>query len=411
MRAKDLKGKLQKLPKTSGVYFFIGSRKKILYIGKATSLRERVKSYFNSDLADTRGRAIVKMVKEAKEVDYTKTDSVLEALILEANFIKQYKPAYNVRARDDKSFNYVVVTKEDFPRVLTVRGKDLSRKFPSRTRKYVFGPFPQGAVFKEAMRIIQKLFPYYDTAKPVTEITSKAGRGKLKFNQQLGLYPNMNISKSEYAQSIRHLKLFFDGKKAALVRQLKKEMVHYAGKQEFEKAGSLKRTIFALNHIQDVSLLKREVRELSAGGSVFRIEAYDIAHTSGMGRVGAMVVIQDGEPKKNDYRKFRIKGEGGGDTAALEETLERRLEHSEWHLPKLIVMDGGKAQLNTAKGILIKYGYRIPVVSVVKNERHQPREIFGDKNIKKEHEKEILLANYEVHRFVVSYHRKVRGKL
>jgi len=409
MQVKDLKRR--KLPDAPGVYFFVGTKSKILYIGKATSLRDRVKSYFNKDLLGARGPAIVKMVAEAKTVDYTKTDSVLEALILEAHFIKQFKPLYNIRSRDDKSFNYVVVTREEFPRIMVVRGKDLPSRFPPRTRKYVFGPFPSGLEFKEAMRLVRKLFPYYDTPVPVEEMTSKVQRGRLTFNRELGLYPSRGISKSEYARTIRHLVLFFEGKKSILLKQLTREMKQYAKQEVFEKAQQAKRTIFGLTHIQDISLLKREVRELGVGSTArggFRIEAYDIAHLGGRDRVGVMTVVEDDAAKKSDYRKFRIKAAGEGDTKALEEILERRLAHSEWPLPQLIVMDGGKAQLAFAKAILVRYGYRIPVVSVVKDNRHRPREILGDKRARQTHERSILLANREAHRFAISFHRRLR---
>jgi len=412
MKYKDVQKK--KLPDKPGVYFFRGPKKKILYIGKATSLCERVKSYFGKDLEKTRGGLIVGMVKEAQSIDYTQTDSVLEALILEAYLIKKYRPRYNTEGKDDKSFNYVVITEEEFPRVLIVRGKDLQKgTFPSGDIQYLFGPFPHGGIFKEAMKLIRKMFPFRDKCSPYVGHRMSNNLSKPCFNRQIGLCPGVctgEISKKEYAQSIRHLKLFFEGKKRALMKKLQQEMKAYAKQQKFEKAWKIKKTIFSLNHIQDVALLKQELPQGRPLGNK-RIEGYDVAHISGMSSVGVMVVIEGREVKKSDYRKFKIKNsKKGDDTGALKEVITRRLGHNEWQLPTLIVVDGGVAQKNTALKVLKEYGYQIPVVSVVKDERHRPREILGEKRFRIKYEKEILLVNSEAHRFAVQYHRKLRSK-
>ena len=178
--------KKTKIPDTPGVYFFLGPRKKILYIGKATSLRDRVRSYFTSDIKEKRSELIEKMVAEAKSVEYTETDSVLEALILETNLIRTHKPHYNTRSKDDKSYNHLVITEEEFPRVLVVRGKDLTEKFSGNEIKYEFGPFPSGQLFREALKIVRSLFQFYDTKSPVGNEKSKFARGKVDFNRQIG---------------------------------------------------------------------------------------------------------------------------------------------------------------------------------------------------------------------------------
>lgn len=401
---------MKKLPDSPGVYFFLGGKKEILYIGKATSLKDRVKSYFSRDLHEARGPVIVKMVDEAVDVDYRETDSVLEALILEASLIKTHAPKYNAREKDDKSYNYLVITKEDYPRVLVVRGKDLDQTFKPKDVKYLFGPFPQGGLFKEAMKIVRRIFPFGDTCTPFDPDNTKKARPC--FNAQIGLCPGVcsgAISKVEYARTINHIRLFFEGKKGQLRKQLEREMGMYAKKQEFEKAQRVKKQLFAIDHINDVTLLKREVRDLPRAGRVFRIEAYDIAHVSGRDMVGVMVVVEDGEIKKADYRKFRVKSvEGVNDIAALEEVLRRRFKHDDWRLPNMIVLDGGKAQLNAGARVLNEFGYQISILSVVKNERHQAREILGDKDLRKEHESAIVLANHEAHRFAVGYHRNLR---
>jgi len=217
------------------------------------------------------------------------------------------------------------------------------------------------------------------------------------------------VSKTEYRKIIGNLKMFFEGKKKALVKKLEREMKDLAKKQEFEKATKLKRTIFALKHIQDISLIKNSA---SIRRSHLRMEAYDVAHISGSAMVGVMVVLEDGEPDKNEYRKFNIKTVAGADdTASLAEILSRRFGHSEWQYPKLIVIDGGKAQKNRAERVLKEMGIVIPVVSVVKDERHRPREIMGKVKDIKANEKDILLANSEAHRFAIGFHRKkMRGR-
>jgi excinuclease ABC subunit C len=151
------------LPDEPGVYFFLGTKKKILYIGKATSLKNRVRSYFTDDIIEKRSELIANLVQEAKTVEYTQTDSVLEALILEANLIRTHKPLYNTRSKDDKSYNHLVITDEEFPRVLVVRGKDLTEQFADNEIKYHFGPFTSGSLFREALKIVRKLFQFYDT--------------------------------------------------------------------------------------------------------------------------------------------------------------------------------------------------------------------------------------------------------
>jgi excinuclease ABC subunit C len=405
MELSDVQKK--KLPDTPGVYFFRGKRNTLLYIGRATSLKDRVKSYFARDILQTRGPSILKMVDESLDIDVIQTDSVLEAIILEANLIRKHQPPYNVKEKDDKSFNYLVITKEAYPRVLVVRGKDLDRKFATGTIRYVFGPFPHGLLFKEAMKIVRKIFPFRDTCVPAAEGTESA---RPCFNAQIGLCPGVchgAISKTEYAKTIRNIRLFFEGKKTALLRTLQREMKTYAQKQEFERAGQVKKTIFALQHIHDITLLKRDVRDLGRT-SAFRVEGYDVAHARGAGMTGVMVVVEDGEVKTSDYRKFRIRSvTGANDTAALREVLTRRFNHDEWRLPNLIVVDGGTAQVNAARKVVEEYNYRIPVVGVVKDERHRPREIIGPREHRSSREADILLANSEAHRFTIRYHRDV----
>jgi excinuclease ABC subunit C len=383
-----------KLPDKPGIYFFYKD-KEVIYIGKATSLRDRTKSYFAKDLVNTRGPSIVDMVFKSDTVKWQETDSVLEALILEAELIKKYQPYYNVKEKDDKSWNYVCITKEKIPKLLTVRGRNLEKG----NYKKIFGPYTNGSQLREALKIIRRIFPYVDD--------NSNKKSNYQFYKQLKLVPEEN-----YKNNIKNLILFFQGKKKQILKNLKKEMMTLAKAQKFEDADEIKRKVFALEHINDIALLKSELREDNNFlDKVFRIEAYDIAHMSGKNMVGVMTVVSNGRADKSEYKKFIIKTQtGSNDTGALEEILSRRFRHTEWGMPNLVVIDGGVGQLNVGERVLKRYQLDIPVVSVVKDDTHKAREISGDKNLREKYKKEIILANSESHRFAITFHKQKRNK-
>ncbi len=388
------------LPDAPGVYFFIDKDKNILYIGRATSLNDRVSSYFRNDLIKTRGQHMVGMVTLANAIEHIQTDSVLEAIILEANEIKKHLPYFNTQGKDDKSYNFAIITNEEFPRVVVVRSRVLGKLNEVELGykiKYQFGPYPQGNLLKDALKIVRKIFPFRDEKAKLKHQES--------FYKSIGLSPNTDSpeAKKEYQKTIRNLVLFFEGKKGKLIKTLEKEMNAYAKIQEFEKAKQTRNTIYALNHIQDVSLIKNEANEYIEG---FRIESYDIAHMSGKDTVGVMTVIINGEVQKSQYKKFKISKDANDDTAGLKEILTRRFNHPEWKFPDLIVIDGGMGQINAAKEIVKD----IPIISVVKNDAHKPDHFLGDSNLIEKNKKEILLANSEAHRFAIAYHKKVRAR-
>ncbi len=402
MNKEALKSK--QLPDAPGVYFFLGARKKILYIGKATSLRNRVRSYFADDIKEKRSELIEKMVVEAVTVEWTETDSVLEALILETNLIRTHKPPYNTRSKDDKSYNHLIITNEAWPRVLVVRGKDLTERYTEAEIRYHFGPFPSGQLFREALKIVRRLFKFYDTHVPVGAEKSKLARGKIDFNRQIGLYPN-STDKQAYIKTIRHIKLFFEGKKQQIIKELEREMMACAKAEAFEQANQIKKRIFALQHIQDIALIKDDARVYRDEKRV-RIEAYDVAHLAGEAMVGVMTVVEGGEAQNGEYRKFKIGSvQQSNDPAALKEILTRRLAHPEWPFPQVVVVDGSTAQKNVAELVLRQHALMIPVVAVVKDDRHKPTRLIGAKNLIEHHQHAILLANAEAHRFAIAYHR------
>tara|TARA_B100000508_G_scaffold60333_1_gene47181 strand:- start:216742 stop:217953 length:1212 start_codon:yes stop_codon:yes gene_type:complete len=401
MQRKDLNN--FDLPDKPGVYTFL-EKKKILYIGKATSLRDRVRSYFNDDVISSRGPRIVDMVTKADEVLYEETDSVLEALILESLKIKKHQPFYNVKEKDDKSYLYAVVTKEEWPRVLAVRGKDLGTTFKLDLVKNKYGPFTSGPSLKKALDIIRKIFPFYDTKNAVTRESKHQG-AHLEFNRQIGRYPR-DVSHTEYVRNIRHIELFLSGKKKIILKELEKEMKKAAKEERFEDAQRHKRQMFSLTHIQDVSLIKNDLRRVHG----VRVEGYDVAHTSGQDTVGVMTIVVDGEVEKKNYRKFLIKEHGNNDVGSLTELLERRFGHPEWEYPKVIVVDGGVAQKNAALKVLDRLGLQIPVVAVTKDEYHRPKKIIGLPGVSTP-EGDIILANAEAHRYSISFHRSRRDNL
>jgi excinuclease ABC subunit C len=414
----DIKSfKKTKLPDKPGVYFF---RKggKILYIGKATSLKDRVKSYFGKDLIQNRGPLLVDMVFKADSIKWEVTDSVLEALILEAELIKKHQPKYNSKEKDDKSFNYVVITKETLPKVLIKRGKDLTSVQGRTLHRFYpyFGPYTSGTQLKEALKIIRPIFPFLDAKSDYN----------YEFYKQVNLVPDITTEHGleKYKRDIKNLKLFFQGKKKNIIRNLKKEMFACAKKLQFEYSNEIKKQIFALQHINDIALIKEDpVFFQSLGSSLrsatsskmqdlpFRIEAYDIAHMSGKSMVGVMTVVENGVPVKSEYKKFNIRTQSGSnDTGALTEVLNRRFSHPEWAFPALLVVDGGIAQLNAGKGVIEKLKVNTDIVSVVKDDRHKPKAIMGSEAVVAKHKRAILLANSEAHRFAIAFHKKKRSK-
>ncbi len=403
------------LPGEPGVYFFRDNAGKILYIGKATSLRDRVRSYFGADLIKTRGPRLVDMVFKATAVTWQQTPSVLEALILEANLIKKYQPHYNRQEKDDKSFNCVVITKEEFPRILLARQKDIDTREKLLTLpkqkgtkvKYdaVFGPYPSGASLREALAIIRRIFPYRDRVS--------AMKDKEAFYRQIHLSPDVTNAEAAkvYRKNIGHIKKIFQGKLQTLINELKVDMNKAAAAMKFEEANELKHKVFALEHVQDVSLIKRDLIQ-SRDETTIRFEAYDIAHLSGTQMVGVMTVVENSAVQKDDYRKFIIRGfDKANDAGALREVLVRRLAHTEWPYPTAIVVDGNAIQVNAANKVLRDLDLSIPIIAVTKDERHKPKSISGPTELIDAHKFAILLANNEAHRYAIAFHKDRRRKV
>ena len=395
------------LPASPGVYIFKDYRKRPLYIGRATALNDRVKSYFSNDLINSRGPRIVDMVTKAVSLEYEQTDSVLEAIILESALIKKYQPFYNVDERDDKSSYYVIITDDEWPRVFLARARDLDQHLSKGTLDYrikkQFGPYPNSGLLKEALKIVRKLFPFKD--KKSFDPRHDA------FYQALGRSPRESDTeaRARYVRTIQHLILFFEGKKKMLRNRVKKEMDLAARDMRFEEAGQAKHLLYALDHINDMSLIKEDRAISSTSGRAFRIEAYDIAHLAGTNVVGAFTVSVDGEYAPAEYRKFIISRQINDDLAGLEEILGRRLNHTEWTYPDIIVVDGDIRHKERAEGVLKARRISIPVIAVTKDERHKASELIGSPELITPYRANIIALNAEVHRFVIAFHRKKRN--
>ncbi|EKD32824.1 MAG: Excinuclease ABC subunit C [uncultured bacterium] len=424
----NIKIKHKRLPDNPGVYFMNDARGRIIYIGKAASLKRRVSSYFAKRL-DVK---TAEMVSKIAAIDYLETPSVLEALVLEANQIKKHKPFYNILAKDDRSFPYLIITKEDFPKPLIMRGHELeqigvnpfSAKLSGRAKNEflaVFGPYTSARSLNTALDLVRRAIPW-----STCDVHVEGKKIKACFDNQIGRCPGVcagAISKTDYRKIIRQLILFFQGRTGAIKRQLRAQMESASEKREFEKAMSLRNKLYALEHIQDVALITRDESriEFAKGEQLIdlnsRIETYDISTISGTSAVGSMVVFEDGRPNKSEYRKFKIKTvRGTNDVAMLEEVLRRRLAHKSWPLPELIVVDGGEGHVNRAQRVLYEYKINIPVIGIAKGfDRKQDRFVYDKSNMEiarvAERGKELFQrARDEAHRFAIKYHRQVRGR-
>lgn len=429
------------LPDSPGVYFYYDEKGKLLYIGKATSLKKRVGSYFVGHKMNPR---TADLVTKIRRIDYRLTPSVLEALVLEANQIRLHKPPYNVMGLDDKSFIYLCITNEDFPKPVLMRGLDLerlgiqpfSKVLPLKARQKflaVYGPYLSSRSLRVALDLVRKFIPWSTCNPP--EVTGKvktmAGSSRPCFDAQIGRCPGVcsgAINKRDYRKIIRKLMLFFAGHSDKLLRQFKREMNAAAKAKDYESAAKLRDRVFALEHVQDIGLLMKEEfaedKALVKGhiNALGRVEAYDIANISGTSNVGSMVVFEAGKPSKNEYRKFKIKGfEGANDVGAMEEMLRRRLARNKtspkaWPLPDVMIIDGGEGQVNRVKEVMKELDFDFPVIGIAKGfDRKQDRLVYDTSNAELRRVAEAFKETFqkardEAHRFAGAYHRVLRSR-
>ncbi len=431
-----VKIKQSRLPDAPGVYFYYNKAGELLYIGKATSLKKRVGSYFNKkyERSDTvYAQRIGKMVGEIARIDSIETPTVIEALVLEANQIRLRRPRYNVMLTDDKSFLSLVITNEAFPKPLFKRGLELARegidvwaRQKSTSYLAVYGPFTSPRALRNALDLLRKIFPW-----SVCDPPSITGKFRPCFYAHLHLCPGVctgAITKTEYRRHMRNLMRFFEGKKGSMITALERDMKRAAKELAFEKAGAIKRQIESLQHIRDISVITKDFAPLPYENpdkdyvnALGRVEAYDISNISGTEAVGSMVVFEQGQPNKAKYRKFRIKSsKGPNDVAMMKEVMERRLARAEaspkaWPLPDVMVIDGGKPQVNAVQKVLDEYQVRVPIVGLAKGpDRKRDALVFDHTDpflarIAHVYKEVFQRARDEAHRFAVAYHRKRRS--
>lgn len=422
-----LKQKLSDIPDTPGVYFFKDNQNQIIYIGKAASLVKRVRSYFQKAQTTLKERMLI---EKATDLDYITTISEAEALILESNLIKIYQPKYNVQLKDDKAYPYIKITlQEDFPRICIVR------KVLNDGARY-FGPYPYQNDLRKILKLIKKIF-CIRTCK--YKIKSKPIKPCLDFHIKRCVAPcGGNIDKQEYQRIVEDVCLFLDGRCEELIKELNLKMKRQAQLLRFEDAAKIRDQISVLERIGLVShkgLLKEENKMSSDSTDALlylqkllqlsvkpvRIEAFDVSNLSGKEAVGSLVSFEDGKPDKKGYRRFKIKGEWTpNDTVMMAEIVMRRysrLLKENKKLPDLIMIDGGKTQLNAAWKVLKSLGLEgLNLISLSKpysTEKtdkiwtlHSSLPVYLSQDSAVLH----LLQHIrdEAHRFAIQYHRKLR---
>lgn len=362
-------GVLEKVPHTPGIYLFKNGFGKILYVGKAKRLKGRLSYYFQKNLITGK---IELLMREAAKLDFIQTVSEVDALILEADFIKKFRPRYNEALKDDKNYSYIKIGRRgtglesNFPTVSLVRKVELDRAG-------YFGPYPNGNSIRKVLKMLRRLFGFRDCSDFKFRRYGKLKHGCLFFD--LGLCPAPccgTINSLRYNSNLRDLKRYLSGESLIIEKDLVVQMKRYSKNLEFEKASELRGRLELLAKLRELKFLpedytknpnlledlrREEITDLvrfynqavgrpflKVTGS-FRIEAYDISNTSGKNAAAGMVVFINGEPVKSDYRKFRIKTvKGPNDYLMIKETISRRFAHKEWPSPDLILVDGGLGQ-------------------------------------------------------------------
>lgn len=556
MKNFNIQEELKKLPGKPGVYLMHDEKDAIIYVGKAISLKNRVRQYFQS--SRNKGAKIEQMVTHISRFEYIVTDSELEALVLECNLIKEHRPKYNTMLMDDKTYPFIKVTvNEPFPRVM------MARRMKKDKAKY-FGPYTSAGAVKDTIELIRKLYHIRSCNRSLPKDIGKE-RPCLNYHIHQCHAPCQGyISREEYRKSIDEVVRFLNGNYDPILKELEEKMLDASENLEFEKAIEYRELLASVQKIaqkqkitdtagddrdiiamasegedavvqvffirggrligrdhfylkiaendtkseilssfikqfyagtpyipaelmlpeeiedqeiieewlttrrehkvrlripkkgtkeklvelaqknaqmvlkNDKERLKREegrtigaVKELEkilGLAGIIRMEAYDISNTNGFDSVGSMVVYEHGKPKRNDYRKFKIKSvQGPDDYASMNEVLTRRFEHglrerqdeSETGgfqaFPDLIMMDGGRGQVNIALEVLEKLNLHIPVCGMVKDDNHRTRGLyFNNVELPIDRNSEcfrlITRIQDEAHRFAITFHRQLRSK-
>ena len=404
------KEKIKDFPDSPGVYLMKDAKGDVIYVGKALSLKKRVASYFAGRQVSIKTEVLLSYVAD---IEYKETASEHDALILESNLIKQHRPRFNISLKDDKSFPYIKVTREEFPRIFIGR-----RKRGQEDIDY-FGPYTSAKLLRQAVKILRKSFPFCTCRRPPRRVC---------LNYHLGLCAGpyqKKISKKGYARIIRNFGDFLTKKDTDLIEELSVKMRDSVKQEKFEEAGSVRDQLEALSLL--ISLKKIDARKILTFDSDFyrlglkteplRIEAFDISDIAGRQAVGSMVSFYKGRPDKDNYRRFRIRTVAGADDyAMIREVVRRRYERllsESKKMPDLVVIDGGAGHLEAARTVLRALGLYIPIIAIAKSEEliytvkdKMPVRLEGGSKVLRL----IQHVRDEAHRFALKYHRLLRKK-
>lgn len=372
MADMNLQKKLADLPKEPGVYFHKDKTGKIIYVGKAANLRNRVRQYFQkSRVRDPKTDALV---TEISDTDWMVVESEIEALFLEAEMIRRYMPQYNILLRDDKAMSYIRIDYDsDYPTVGTTR-----RPLDDGARYY--GPYFSTHSVRQALRLLRKVFPYATKKVP--------GQKRATLQYHLGLDPGLEegrTSLEDYRANLRKLMAYIEGKRTAIIRDLEKDMKQAAKAQDYERAATIRNQLYHLQNLnKQIIFSDKEFMDISKdhalgelvellGFETFpkRIEGYDISHMSGTDVVASMVVFTNGVSNKGEYRKFKTKKDHNNDFYNMHETITRRLSDKNrkaWSMPSLVLIDGGKGQLDAALRARDERACKTPFIGLAKRE-------------------------------------------
>ena len=410
-----LKQKLTQLPVAPGVYFHKNAAGEIIYMGKAAVLKNRVRQYFQKSAKDPKTEALV---REIYDTDWIVVDTEMDALFLESEMIKRYKPRWNILLRVDKTVSYVRIDmKSEVPYVSFTRT-------PMDDRATYVGPFYGKTAVERAVRVLRKVFPYY--IRPYD--------GKKSLDTDLGLTPGIEVSRStpaDYKRNLRKLIRYLEGDRKKLMRELEKTMREEAAAGRYELAAEARNQLFGLRELgRKIVFSDKEFLDISSDQALLalqkllglerpprRIEGYDISHQSGTNAVGSMVVFINGAAARDEYRKFKIRGSGADDLKSMVEILTRRLKHTEWELPDLIILDGGKTQVGAILPIVAQF--KIPVIGRDKSGDHSksagvklyvPGREMVELSRGSHVARLIARVDEEAHRFAITYHSLLKRK-
>ena len=422
--------KVKTFPASPGVYLMKDVRGRVIYVGKAVNLRNRASSYFTKQAAEDFRTAA--LVPEIKDIDFISVDSEVDALLLEARLIKDIQPPFNKELKDDKTFPYLeIFIREEFPRV------EFTRKPRPRGTK-LYGPFTNAKKLRGAIAVLQQVFRFRTCTLNIKQEEERWRWFRpclLASIHQCTAPCNLRISRDDYRRDIRKLRLFLEGKKDRLFRELREEMGAAAGELKYEKAARLRDQIKALENLNLCGDLKEHAqpevfqidprRGLLGLKKVFdlpalprRIEGMDIAHLQGGETVASCVQFIDGLPFKHGYKRFKIRTvDGVDDFASMREVVSRhfrRLQQEGEAFPDILLIDGGKGQLSHGMEAFASLGITPPtVISLAKKEELIYRPGESEPIRLSRHAFALRLLQYvrdESHRFAQHYHHLLRRK-